>query len=76
MPTLYELLELEIPERVQGRSLLPVLTGETSFPLDCITSDPTAAAISENPELAPEEMEATTDAVRSIKVCGVKSDGK
>ena len=52
------------------------IVDETSFPLDCITSDPTAAAISGDLELAPAEIEATADAIRSIKVCGVKPDGK
>ena len=39
VPTLYELLELEIPERVQGKSLLPVLTGETSFHREGVYSE-------------------------------------
>ena len=52
------------------------IVDETSFPLDCITSDPTAAAISGDLELGPAEIEATADAIRSIKVCGIKPDGK
>ena len=30
VPTLYDLLEMDIPVRVQGRSLMPVITGEIS----------------------------------------------
>ncbi len=45
---------------------------ESSFPIECMTNDPTAKAIMENLKISPEEVREVADSVISIKVGGVK----
>lgn len=46
--------------------------GETTFPVDLITNDPTAKAIIENLKVPPEKVKRLAGSVASIKVHGVK----
>jgi arsenite methyltransferase len=46
--------------------------GETTFPVDLISNDPTAKAIIENLRVPPEKLERLAGSVASVKVHGVK----
>lgn len=45
---------------------------ETSFSIDCMTNDPTAAAIVKNSEIQPDQVEEAVGLVLSIRVSAVK----
>jgi len=51
------------------------IVDETSFPIECMASDPTAQAIIKDMKIPPEEIKEVANSVLSVKVCGVKSEG-
>lgn len=48
---------------------------ETSFPIECMTNDPSARAIIESLKIPSEKVKEIASSVRSIKVYGVKPNG-
>jgi len=50
------------------------IVDETSFPIKCMSNDPTAKAVIENLKIPPQKVEEVASSVISIKVYGVKPD--